>query len=88
MPTENDIAKVQMWLAKAPFDDPSALAAQPNFSYEVFAQSHGFATDPQLPWVSATLNNPVVSDPNKRIERLYSKTMTYLRHVLTSLEKA
>jgi hypothetical protein len=54
----------------------------------MFAQGHGFATDPQLPWVSATLNNPAISDPNKRIERLYSKAMTYLRHVLASLEKA
>jgi len=52
----------------------------------MFAQGHGFATDPQLPWVSATLNNPAITDPNKRIERLYSKTMTYLRHVLMSLE--
>jgi hypothetical protein len=53
----------------------------------MFAQGHGFATDPQLPWIQATLNNPAITDPNKRIERLYSKTMTYLRHVLASLEK-
>jgi len=53
----------------------------------MFAQGHGFATDPQLPWIQATLNNPAITDANKRIERLYSKTMTYLRHVLASLEK-
>jgi HEAT repeat protein len=34
MPTEDEIAKVEKWLAKAPFDDPKALAAQPKFSYE------------------------------------------------------
>jgi hypothetical protein len=53
----------------------------------MFAQGHGFATDPQLPWIERTLTNPAITDPNKRIERLYSKTMTYLRHVLASLEK-
>ena len=52
----------------------------------LFAQGHGFATDPQLPWIQATLNNPAITDPNKRIERLYSKAMTYLRHVLASLD--
>jgi hypothetical protein len=52
----------------------------------MFTQGHGFATDPQLPWVSATLNNSAISDPNKRIERLYSKVMTYLDHVLAELE--
>ena len=34
MPTENARIKVQRWLAEAPFDDPKALAARPNFSYE------------------------------------------------------
>jgi hypothetical protein len=53
----------------------------------LFAQGHGFATDPQLPWIQATLNNPAITDPNKRIERLYSKVMTYLRHVLASLDQ-
>src|SRR5262245_31809009 len=52
----------------------------------MFAQGHGFATDPQLPWVSVTLNNPAITDPNKRIERLYSKAMTCLRHLLPTLE--
>jgi hypothetical protein len=52
----------------------------------MFAQGHGFASDPQLPWVQATLKNPAISDPNKRIERLHSKVMTYLRHVLASFE--
>ena len=34
MQNENDSVSVRKWLAKAPFDDPLALAAQPNFSYE------------------------------------------------------
>jgi hypothetical protein len=54
----------------------------------MFAKGHGFATDPQLPWIRGTLTNPAITDPNKRIERLYSKVMTYLRHVLASLESA
>jgi hypothetical protein len=52
----------------------------------MFAQGHGVAIDPQLPWVSATLNNPAISDPNKRMKRLYNKVITYLDHVLTELE--
>jgi len=51
----------------------------------MFAQGHGFATDPQLPWIQATLNNPAITDPNRRIERVYSKVMTYLRYVLAEL---
>ncbi len=48
----------------------------------MFAMGHGFAADPLFPWVSGTLNNQVLGDPNKRAERLYAKTMTYLDHVL------
>jgi hypothetical protein len=51
----------------------------------MFALGHGFATDPLFPWVSGTLHNPAIVDPDKRVERLYSKMMTYLDHVLTYL---
>jgi len=34
MPADNDKQAVQAWLAKAPFDDPKALAANPHFSYQ------------------------------------------------------
>jgi hypothetical protein len=51
----------------------------------MFALGHGFATDPQYPWISNTLYNSAVSDPDKRAERLYAKTMVYLDHVLANL---
>ena len=50
----------------------------------MFAFGHGCATDPHLPWIESTLINAAISDPNKGVERLYSKTMTYLKHVLAS----
>jgi hypothetical protein len=52
----------------------------------MFAVGHGFAHDPKYPWIANTLTNPAITDPDKRVERLYSKTMTYLDHVLQHLE--
>ena len=53
----------------------------------MFAVGHGAVRDPKYPWVEHTLTNAVISDPNRRVERLYSKTMTYLDHVLEHFEK-
>jgi hypothetical protein len=52
----------------------------------MFAVGHGFAGDPKYPWVANTLTNSAVTEVDKRVERLYSKTMTYLDHVLQHLE--
>jgi hypothetical protein len=52
----------------------------------MFAVGHGFTGDPKYPWVAGTLTNSAITDPEKRVERLYSKTMTYLDHVLQHLE--
>lgn len=52
----------------------------------MFAVGHGFVRDPKYPWVANTLANTAITDPEKRAERLYSKTMTYLDHVLQHLE--
>jgi hypothetical protein len=49
-----------------------------------FAIGHAFAEDPLYPWVSGTLKNEAIGDPNKRAERLYSKTMTYLDQVIAN----
>ena len=56
------------------------------FSGATFTLGHGFPHDPMYPWISATLANTAIDDPNKRVERLYSKLMTYLKHVLVNLE--
>lgn len=48
----------------------------------MFILGHGFAADPQFPWIALTLSNGRIEDPNRRAERLYSKSMTYLDRVL------
>jgi hypothetical protein len=57
------------------------------FAGLMFAVGHGFTQDPKYPWVANTLNNSAITDPTKRVERLYSKTMTYLDHVLEHLSE-
>jgi hypothetical protein len=52
----------------------------------MFALGHGFINDPKYPWVAKTLTNSAITDPDKRVERLYSKTMTYLDHVLQHIQ--
>ncbi|HEV2764364.1 MAG TPA: hypothetical protein VGV38_15395 [Pyrinomonadaceae bacterium] len=52
----------------------------------MFAVGHGFAVDPKYPWAHRTLTNPAIKDPDKRVERLHSKTMTYLDRVLQHLQ--
>jgi hypothetical protein len=52
----------------------------------MFAVGHGFTRDPKYPWITNTLTNRAISEPAKRVQRLYSKTMTYLDQVLASLD--
>jgi hypothetical protein len=52
----------------------------------MFALGHGVTRDPKYPWVAHTLTNSAVRDPEKRVERLYSKTMTYLDNVLQHID--
>jgi hypothetical protein len=52
-----------------------------------FTLGHGFAADPQFPWIESTLKNDQIADPDKRVERLYSKSMTYLGKVLAYHER-
>lgn len=48
----------------------------------MFAFGHGFAEDPLFPWVSRTLKDPNIPDPEKRAQRLEAKAITYLDGVL------
>jgi hypothetical protein len=52
----------------------------------MFSVGHGFINDPKYPWIANTLGQPGYTR-EKRVERLYSKTMTYLEHVLVHLER-
>ncbi len=53
----------------------------------MYAVGHGVAHDPKYPWIAQTLTNPAIPDATKRVDRLYSKTMTYLDHVLEHLAR-
>jgi hypothetical protein len=48
----------------------------------MFALGHGFAEDPLFPWISRTLRDTRVADPDKRAERIEGKAIAYLDHVL------
>lgn len=50
----------------------------------MFSVGHGFIVDPKYPWVANTLRQSGYS-PDRRVERLYSKTMIYLDRVLDHL---
>lgn len=52
----------------------------------MFTVGHGFVGDPKYPWVAKTLTNRAITDPDERAQRLYSKSMIYLDHVLQHLE--
>jgi hypothetical protein len=62
---------------------PSGIAL---FIAATFAIGHCFVDDPLFPWISATLNNTGLDDPNERVERLFTKMLTYLRHSLSYIE--
>lgn len=51
----------------------------------MYAIGHGCVEDPKYPWIKQTLTNPAIISPEVRVERLYSKTMTYLDNVLKHL---
>jgi hypothetical protein len=53
----------------------------------MFALGHGFARDPLFPWIERTLNDTRIDNPNKRVERLHSRAMTYLSRALAYLEQ-
>lgn len=52
----------------------------------MFIVGHGCVNDPSYPWIAGTLTNPAITDSDQRIRRLYSKTMTYLDHVLLQFD--
>jgi hypothetical protein len=50
-----------------------------------FQFGHGCTTDPQFPWIAATLNDRALSTPDARIETLHARTKAYLNHLLRSV---
>ncbi len=51
------------------------------------ALGHGFAADPLFPWVSKTLADESIAEPNERAERLQKKMKIYLDQALKYLEE-
>jgi hypothetical protein len=52
----------------------------------MFAVGHGCTRDPKYPWIAGTLANPKMPQPEKRVERLYAKSMTYLEAALQHMD--
>lgn len=52
-----------------------------------FTVGHGFASDPCLPWIKKTLDDPKTTDPAERVARLWSRCSIYLDRALEHLEK-
>jgi hypothetical protein len=48
---------------------------------------HGVTDDPLYPWVAESLAEPAQPEPQARLQRLYDRTLTYLRYVLAHLRE-
>ncbi len=51
----------------------------------MFVVGHGCTNDPKFPWIAATLHNSASRDRAECVECLYSKSRTYLDHILASI---
>lgn len=51
-----------------------------------FAIGHGFAEDPLYPWVQATLCDPTITDPERRVARLRTRVEIYLDRALKYID--
>lgn len=56
------------------------------FTSFMFMSGQGFAKDPLFPWAGETLNDEMISEPEKKMERLHSKGITYISQVLKKLK--
>jgi hypothetical protein len=53
----------------------------------MFAVGHGFAEDPQCPWVQATLRDRSIGDPERRAARLQKRTEIYMGRALDYFDR-
>ncbi|MCJ7604147.1 MAG: hypothetical protein MUO63_21940, partial [Desulfobulbaceae bacterium] len=53
----------------------------------MLAFGHGCDEDPLYPWISLTLRDEKISDPEARAKRLEKKALTWLDHVLAYFDK-
>jgi hypothetical protein len=52
----------------------------------MFAFGHGCTDDPLYPWISNTLADEKITDPDLRARRLEGKARTWLEHVIAKLQ--
>lgn len=52
----------------------------------MFIFGSGCFIDPQFPWVASTLDNPSIDDTDKKLERLFLKTITYMKQSSINME--
>ena len=52
------------------------------FAVLMFALGHTFTEDPLFPWVSHTLNDPKLVEPERRAQRMEERMLAYLDQVL------
>ena len=53
----------------------------------MFQLGHAATRDPLFPWISETLNDESVADPNERIKNLRAKAVRYSEQTLENLEE-
>lgn len=54
----------------------------------MFTMGHGCGSDPLYPWIAQTLRDEAIKDPSGRAQRLETKALIWLDHVLANFEKA
>lgn len=54
----------------------------------MFTMGHGCGSDPLYPWIAQTLRDEAIKDPDARAQRLETKALTWLDHVLANFDKA
>lgn len=69
---------IQLGLASAKYYSVTSKKGAALFAALTLVLGRGFAADPLLPWVSATLSDSHVTDADERVELLYTKLKLHL----------
>lgn len=73
--------------AEAAFRGFSTVRGQTLIAVLMFAFGHGCTDDPLYPWISRTLRDPRITNPEARAKRLENKALVWLDHVLAAQEE-
>jgi hypothetical protein len=78
-------AAVDLSLATCQTHGIQSIAGQCLITALIFTLGHAIARDPLYPWVGRTLNDPIVTDPDQRAQKLYSRTKMYMQEAIKYL---